>query len=164
VLHYASNGERHIADVKTKHGRVLEFQNSTISEEERRSREEFYRPMRWVVNGQRLKRDRPQFFETLRRRTILRVNPLALSVPVDACMLVQKWADSSVLVFVDFGESEDLSDTFRFRAPVLWASLPRRLKDGALLIPVYRENFVKAAMKGTRIERIDYSEAFDRAR
>ena len=67
VIHQASNGERHIADVKTQCGLVIEFQNSSICEEERRSREGFYRPMVWVVNGQRLARDRTRFYEALRR-------------------------------------------------------------------------------------------------
>jgi hypothetical protein len=149
--------------VKTPHGLVIEFQNSAIFEEERRTREETYRPMIWVVNGRRLERDRPQFFETLRLGTIRSVNPLRLSVAVGKCML-RKWADSRVPVYFDFGESEDPSDMFRFGAPVLWASLPRRSNRRALLIPVYRENFVKAAINGARLEGIDCSEAVERAR
>ena len=164
VIHHASNGERHIADVKTKQGRVIEFQNSDISEEERRSREEFYRPMWWVVNGWRLKRDRPQFFETLRRGRIRRVKPLALSVPLDSCMLLQKWGDSRVSVFFDFGPDEEPSDTPRFGGRVLWASRLRRTNGTAVLIPVYRENFVKSAITGTRLEGIDCSQAFKRER
>lgn len=34
-----------LADVKTVHGQVLEFQHSAISEEERSSREAIYEPM-----------------------------------------------------------------------------------------------------------------------
>lgn len=162
VIHQASDGKRHIADVKTEHGRVIEFQNSPISEDERRSREEFYRPMWWVVNGRRLTRDRPRFFEMLRRGAIRGVKPLALSVHVDSCMLLQKWADSRVSVFFDFGENEEPSDMFHFGAPVLWASRLRRTNGTAALIPVYRENFVKAAISGTPIKGIDYSEAFER--
>ena len=44
-------GEKHIADVKTKQGRVLEFQNSPISLEEKTSREVFYPKMVWIVNA-----------------------------------------------------------------------------------------------------------------
>jgi competence protein CoiA len=164
VIHQDSNGERHFADVKTKHGQVIEFQHSPISEEQRSSREEFYRPMWWVVNGQRLKEDRPRFFEALRRGSIRSINPLALSVPVAKCMLLQKWADSRVPDFFDSGESEDASDMFHFGAPVLWASHPRRPKGRALVVPVYRENFMKAAINGGPIDGIDCSEAFERER
>jgi hypothetical protein len=41
----AESGERHIADVRTSHGRVLEFQHSSISDQERRAREEFRNPL-----------------------------------------------------------------------------------------------------------------------
>jgi len=163
-VHHASNGKRHIADVKTPHGRVIEFQNSPISEEERRSREEFYRPMWWVVNGQRLKGDRPRFLEALRRGTTRSVKPLVMSVPVDKCLLLQKWVDSRVPVFIDFGEREDPNDIFGFGAPVLWALHPRSSNGRALLIPVYRETFVEAAINGTQITWIDYSGAFERER
>jgi hypothetical protein len=164
VIHHASNGERHFADVKTAHGLVIEFQNSPISEEERRSREEFYRRMWWVVNGQRLEGDRPRFFAALRRGSIRSLNPLTLSVPADNCLLLRKWADSRVPVFFDFCEIEEPSDMFRFGARVLWASHPRRPNGRALLIPVYRENFVKAAINGTRIKGVDCSKAFERER
>src|SRR5262249_39997153 len=118
----------------------------------------------WVVNGQRLKRDTSQFFEVLRHSAILRVNSLTLSVPVCTCMLLRKWADSRVPVFSDFDEVEDPSGRVRFGAPVLWALHPRSSNGRAFLIPVYRENFVKAAINGTQLKGIDCSEAIERAR
>jgi competence CoiA-like predicted nuclease len=42
IIHQAENGEKHIADVKTTHGRVIEFQHSYLTIDERRSREAFY--------------------------------------------------------------------------------------------------------------------------
>jgi competence protein CoiA len=44
---------KHIADVKTAGGLVVEFQNSPMSFEERDQRESFYRPMVWVINAQK---------------------------------------------------------------------------------------------------------------
>lgn len=38
----ADDGEKHIADVKTVHGSVIEFQHSFITSEERLSRDNFY--------------------------------------------------------------------------------------------------------------------------
>lgn len=45
--------EKHIADVKTDDGLVLEFQNSPIPPCELKAREEFYDNLIWVVNGQK---------------------------------------------------------------------------------------------------------------
>jgi hypothetical protein len=42
VIHLAPNGAKHIADVKTEHGWVIEFQHSHLEHEERRSRDAFY--------------------------------------------------------------------------------------------------------------------------
>jgi hypothetical protein len=47
-------GVKHIADVKTIHGRIIELQNSPIDFETLNSREEFYgTDMIWIVNGLR---------------------------------------------------------------------------------------------------------------
>ncbi|MEZ4815540.1 MAG: competence protein CoiA family protein [Bdellovibrionota bacterium] len=55
-IHHASDGERHIADVKTSDNWVLEFQHSFLNSEERRIRSNFYEKLSWVVNGQRRKK------------------------------------------------------------------------------------------------------------
>ncbi len=47
--------EKHIADVKTDGGRVLEFQNSPMPIDELQSREKFYGDMIWIVNGEKFK-------------------------------------------------------------------------------------------------------------
>ena len=44
-------GEKHVADVYLPKGLVLEFQNSNISSEEIQQRENFYKKMIWVING-----------------------------------------------------------------------------------------------------------------
>ena len=44
--------EKHIADIKTDKGLVIEFQNSSISTTERRTREYFYESMIWVINAE----------------------------------------------------------------------------------------------------------------
>jgi hypothetical protein len=44
-------GEKHIADIRTTSGTVLEFQNSPISSETIRIREQFYKDMVWVINA-----------------------------------------------------------------------------------------------------------------
>jgi hypothetical protein len=44
-------GEKHIADVRTEHGVVVEFQRSTIDPSEVKARESFYQRMVWVIDG-----------------------------------------------------------------------------------------------------------------
>ncbi len=48
-------GEKHRADIKADNGIILEIQNSPISLEELRSREDFYKNLVWIVNGEKFK-------------------------------------------------------------------------------------------------------------
>ena len=66
VVHFAPNGEKHIADVRTPSGLVIEFQHSSISPEEQKAREDFYGDMLWIVDGTRLKRDKSRFEDEIR--------------------------------------------------------------------------------------------------
>lgn len=148
VSHRAANGERHLADVKTAHGHVLEFQNSAISEEERFSREAIYRPlMSWVVNGLRLKNDRQRFFEALRLGQIVQGNPLTVAVPTAGCLMLRKWENSQTLVLFDFGESGEDGDPVRFSAAVLWAMSSGSPRGHAVLMPVLKAWFIEAMLK-----------------
>lgn len=148
VCHRAENGERHLADVKTVHGQVLEFQHSAISEEERSSREAIYQPMCWVVNGLRLKNDRQRFFEAVRGGLFLQANPLTIAVPTASCLLLRKWENSQNLVVFDFGEIEEPTDAVYFGEPVLWATYPGRQKGETVMRPIYRARFLDAMIKG----------------
>lgn len=47
-----STSERHIADIVTSRGMVIELQNSPIPERELKARETFYRRMMWIVNAE----------------------------------------------------------------------------------------------------------------
>jgi len=51
IHHDPKTMEKHIADVKTKNGTIIEFQNSNMTLEELHSRESFYGKMFWIVNG-----------------------------------------------------------------------------------------------------------------
>lgn len=44
-------GVKHIADIKTNDGKVIELQNSNISSENIAERERFYGNMIWIING-----------------------------------------------------------------------------------------------------------------
>jgi competence protein CoiA len=87
IVHAAGDGERHIADVKTDGGWVIEFQNSHIQPEERRSRETFYPKLIWVVNGTRRKRDAEQFLNAFNAG--LRVGAFRRAFS-DGCVLLRE--------------------------------------------------------------------------
>jgi len=56
IIHHSEiTGEKHIADIKTPNGLIIELQNSPISTDELNSREEFYKNLIWIVNGQAFK-------------------------------------------------------------------------------------------------------------
>lgn len=57
----AEDGEWHIADVRTPSGLVLEFQHSSMSDEERKSRDDFHDRLVWVVDGSVMKRAAKRF-------------------------------------------------------------------------------------------------------
>src|SRR5690606_34205659 len=61
IVHRADDGERHIADVKTEQGYVIEFQHSPIKLDERQAREDFYKKMLWIVDGTRRSTDKEKF-------------------------------------------------------------------------------------------------------
>ncbi len=106
VIHSAGNGEKHIADVKTDRGWVIEFRYSHIKPEERRSRNAFYPKLVWVVNGTRRQRDRAQFLRACEHGAPLRKDSPVRTAWVDESVLLREWAGSQVPVFFDFGEEE----------------------------------------------------------
>ena len=63
VIHKCEKtGEKHIADIKTKSGIVIEFQHSSISSKEIKAREEFYgEKMIWVLDGNVFKCEHYEF-------------------------------------------------------------------------------------------------------
>lgn len=104
----ANDGERHIADVKTHDGWVIEFQHSNIRADERRSREAFYQGLIWVVDGIRRKRDPAQFFRawTNGKSRDPNSSKRRLSSPEGA--LLRDWAGGCAHVFFDFGDQQAL--------------------------------------------------------
>lgn len=136
VVHLAGDGERHIADVKTADGRVIEFQYSAISPRERQSRENFYGSMVWVVNGMRRKRDRLSFEKSLRT---IRRDPTVYSVDRGECALLRDWVGGSVDVFFDF------------ESPSLWHLHPSGPNGPARLTEISKEDFIRALRGAQRL-------------
>ncbi len=108
VVHTGEGGEKHRADVKTAHGRILEFQHSLIAPEERRAREEYYKKMAWVVNGSRRKRDENHFFEEMRKIDSIKSPNIrgVFNCHSDSALL-RDWGACRVPVFFDFSQSNE---------------------------------------------------------
>jgi competence protein CoiA len=93
---------KHIADVYSDKGVILEFQSYSIDAEKMRSREEFYQQLVWVVNG--LKNESDKFYFKL---------SLAGQDPTDSLLwnikwfgrskLFARWSGASKQVYFDFG-------------------------------------------------------------
>jgi hypothetical protein len=98
-------GERHIADVKTPDGYVVEFQHSPMPLEEMFSRESFYGNMIWIVDGLRNDLDINYF------QMGLSSNPINIDGPQahgfewwGRSHLMHNWVEAKARVFLDFGE------------------------------------------------------------
>jgi hypothetical protein len=136
-VHKDKNGERHIADVKTKSGWVLEFQHSYLKPEERRSRNAFYPKLVWVVDGLRRKTDKPQFQKAIKDSTVVSTDPLIRRVSFpEECRLLKEWHGSNTLVFFDFQEAKELKQS------MLWFLFPK-ISTSAYLSPFSRINFIE---------------------
>ena len=109
VVGLDSNGEKHIADLKTPEGFVVEFQHSSIKQEEKLAREKFYKNMVWVVDGRRTKNDYPRFQDSVwgwRNWPInntMRVHDPEYSLP-------KMWLNRTVPVIFDWGLDYDGGD------------------------------------------------------
>ena len=103
IIHLSQDGEKHIADVKTPNGLVIEFQHSAISSEEKLSRETFYKNMIWVVDGRRLEKDFQKFNESFRTSDWRHWGPFIRKNRIPSRNLPKSWQSSNKLVFFDWG-------------------------------------------------------------
>jgi len=148
VVHQADNGEKHIADVMTDQGWVLEFQHSPIPPEERRSRDTFYRKLVWVVDGTRRKQDLAQFDNALSGGA--RVGSSVIRIPFsNECRILREWVGSEAPVFLDFGGEWDL-----------WWILKGTSDGPAYVAPFPRSQFIEIHRVGATQETRDIFEKF----
>jgi hypothetical protein len=135
VIHYANDGEKHIADVKTGEGWFIEFQHSHIKPDERRSREDFYKKLIWIVDGKRRIRDEKQFVEAVRQSRGSWIDntkyPELHSLFQPDGALFRDWMTSKSYVFFDFGGVD------------LWGLLPQSNDEWALILPITRRQFIE---------------------
>ena len=136
-------GEKHIADVRTGHGFVIEFQHSHIDPQERSSREKFYKNMVWVVDGARFKRDYPRFLKGKEENFISSKTKGFFFTHFPDWCFPSNWIDSKVPVVFDFGidiSSSEPQDTIR---EFLWCLLPKRFRGVPSVVgAITRRDFI----------------------
>jgi len=145
ILFDEQTGEKHIADVQTIHNLVIEFQHSTIKQEERISRENFYKNMLWVVDGTRLKNDYPRFLkgkDSLFFTKTKNNNVFIVEFPDE--VFPENWIDSSVPVIFDF-QGLSKNRTYEIRNK-LWCIVPKQ-EGKTYVVSIEREAFIKTTLK-----------------
>lgn len=145
------NGEKHMADVRTDHGLIIEFQHSHLKPQERIARETFYQNMLWVVDGIKLKYDYPRFikarsrFECIDPKGIFRVSLSEDCFP-------RGWVDSRVPVVFDFLGTNSIG--IPDQRNTLYCLLPIRIGGSAIVAEITRNAFIKTTTNGEWSERI----------
>ncbi len=142
ILH-DPKGEKHIADVRTPDGVVIEFQHSHLRAEERDAREVFYRDMIWVVDGARLRRDLPRFIEGARDLKSVGKGVFVHRFPNE--LFPKSWLGCAAPVFFDFGAPPD-SAAAAILQGCLWCLLPQ-MRDQAVVLKITREAFISIAQE-----------------
>lgn len=140
ITHHAEDGEIHRADVKTNDGWVLEFQRSIIKPEERKSRNEFYKKLIWVVYGLERKKDAAKFQEALEEwGTAINGKPFIKHLRMrHECKLLKEWTNDKSFVFFDFEESNFTDRLF------LWLLLPTNSHHDIYLTPVTHDELIES--------------------
>lgn len=138
IVHHDESGEKHIADIKTQSGWILEFQHSFLNSEERLSRNIFYQKLVWVVDGARRKKDKKQFQAMLDESKQLPANITILRAHFpDECRLLKEWHNNNSLVFFDFNEAGVTEQS------MLWFLFPKTHSSSAYLSPFSRASFIQ---------------------
>lgn len=142
ILRDEQTGEKHIADIQTIHGLVIEFQHSKIDKQERISRERHYKRMVWVVDGTRSKKEYPDFVKGKKYfRKASKPDYFLIDYP-ETCF-PSDWLESSVPVIFDYKRTDaiDVIDDIR---KYLYCLLPKQKdKKEVTIAKISREDFVK---------------------
>jgi competence protein CoiA len=151
-------GEKHIADIRTIHTLVIEFQHSHIEPQERTSREKFYKNMVWVVDGTRLKRDYPRFLKGKKNSFENQIfyntdNPKVFRVDLLDWCFPSAWLKSSVPVIFDF-RGDGSMDDFEGLRNTLYCLFPQ-VGRYARVAEISRQAFIKTTTNGEWTLRVE---------
>lgn len=140
------NGEKHIADVRTAHGLVIEFQHSFLKPEERRQRESFYKKMIWIVDGSRLKNDYPRFRKAVSNfRKTDKQGHFLVHFPEE--YLPSNWLDSTVPVIFDF-RGDEIPEEPKDLRHHLYYLYPKKNGTLSLLAIISRNSLINDIISG----------------
>lgn len=136
--------EKHIADVKTAHGMVVEFQHSLLALDEVSAREKFYGNMIWIVDGLRNLQDGICFDIGIRDR----INDSTWEFMwVGRGKIFQRWANTTKPVFLDFRSK----DTENY--PILWhLTYFDGIEKVGALSPYRRKYLIESLCKGITLD------------
>jgi competence protein CoiA len=150
IVRFAENGEKHIADVMTDQGYVIEFQHSPIKFEERKNRENFYKKMIWIVDGSRRLKDKDTFLNVWEYSQLIdsRKDLRKLQGAINKCALLRDWGNSSVPVFFDFGEHTLFGLLPKTKESVVHGCSVERNRLIASLYPSTEMNNFETLLKG----------------
>ena len=155
VVHIDSDGgERHIADVKTEHGLVIEFQHSSIAKEEMQCREAFYKRLIWIVDGQPEHDSTNAYYFRMGLEKLISADPKAYRVRwYGQGRLLHKWAEPKTDVYLDFGRTRITTQDFLWRL----MAFDQGKKEG-IVVPIAREELIEncrnsASVLGTSTEK-----------
>lgn len=138
VIHFAKDGEKHIADIKTSNDWILEFQHSYLNPAERRARNNFYGKIIWVVDGTRRKTDMKQFSTWISTGTkVSPKNPIFKVLYPEECRLIKEWEDDNALVFLDFNQTTQDGDS------LLWLVFPKITKGTTYVSYFSKKRFIE---------------------
>ncbi|WP_277017293.1 competence protein CoiA [Flavobacterium lindanitolerans] len=138
--------EKHIADVRTDKGLVVEFQHSHINPIERRQREHFYKNMIWVVDGTRLQRDFPRFIKA-QKDFVHMDKPKIFGVEfADECF-PKNWLGSSVPVIFDFNGTNTIKNE-KNEGTQLYCIFPIQVGWLTIFAEMPRKTLVKSIIDG----------------
>jgi competence protein CoiA len=146
VILYDETGEKHIADLRTVHELVIEFQHSFIEPQERIKRENFYKKMVWVVDGTRLMRDYPRFLKGKESFRPTNQNGLFTLDYTNECF-PSSWTGSSRHVVFDFKGLETIDDPNDDRH-YLYYLFPKTNIRERFVAKLTRESFIANIMSG----------------
>jgi len=146
ILTDETSGEKHIADIRSSFGLVIEFQHSHIDPIERNKREKFYKKMLWVVDGTRLKRDYPRFLKGKESFRLTNKQGIFLVDSVDECF-PSAWIGSSVPIIFDFKGTETINDPKDWRNH-LYYLYPKSNARESIVAIVSRESIVRSISTG----------------
>jgi len=146
ILKDKNTGEKHIADVITLAGLVVEVQHSHLDPVERRAREAFYRNMIWIVDGSRLKSNRKKI--ELWRDSMPQINQAGRNTNLFLCkapedIFPEDWLNSPVPVCFDYdGPKSEPTDP----AQPLFLLYPGSVHSCRLVEPLPRDGLLRSIL------------------